>query len=189
MVYTPFHSNLDSLWLVLILILILILTSMSKSFKAADLLETWTQYFFYRLPHVTSWDWTSPYEICVIFVYLLLVSSKILPPPDSGIIVCCPEWSDIKYAWMPSCTYQNVLYLTLGFPIRRYPSLFLDVVMWKHEIFRCAKFTVLTPVSLLISCKLYFPIGTLKMSSMPTLTLKSTNKIFIRCLANSLNMF
>jgi hypothetical protein len=38
-----------------------------------------------------------------------------------------------------------------------------------------AKFTTLTPLSLLISCKLSFPIVGLQMSSLPTLALKSPN--------------
>jgi hypothetical protein len=51
--------------------------------------------------------------------------------------------------------------------------------MWEHrtfdsKIFDVGKFTTLTP--LLISCKLSFPIVGLKMSSIPTLALKS-NKI------------
>jgi hypothetical protein len=37
-------------------------------------------------------------------------------------------------------------------------------------------FTALTPASLLISCKLSFPIVGLKMSSLPTLALKSLNE-------------
>jgi hypothetical protein len=40
-----------------------------------------------------------------------------------------------------------------------------------------ANFTTLTPLLLLISCELSFPIVGLKMSSLPTLALKS-NKIF-----------
>jgi hypothetical protein len=41
-----------------------------------------------------------------------------------------------------------------------------------------AKFTNLTPLSLLISCRLSFPIVGLKMSSLLTLVLKSPNRIF-----------
>jgi hypothetical protein len=40
-----------------------------------------------------------------------------------------------------------------------------------------AKFTTLTPLSLIISSKLSFPIMDLKMSSLPTLALKSPNTI------------
>jgi hypothetical protein len=40
-----------------------------------------------------------------------------------------------------------------------------------------AKFTNLTPLSLQISCKLSFPIVGLKMSSLPTLVLKSRKRI------------
>jgi hypothetical protein len=40
-----------------------------------------------------------------------------------------------------------------------------------------AKFTNLTPLSLLISCKLSFLIVGLKMSSLPALAFKSPNRI------------
>jgi hypothetical protein len=40
------------------------------------------------------------------------------------------------------------------------------------------KFTNLTPLPLLISCKLSFPIVGLKISSLPTLALKSPNRIY-----------
>jgi hypothetical protein len=42
-----------------------------------------------------------------------------------------------------------------------------------------AKLTTLTPLSLLVACGLSFPIVVLKMSSLPTLALKSPNKIVI----------
>jgi hypothetical protein len=41
-----------------------------------------------------------------------------------------------------------------------------------------AKFTTLTPLLLLISCKLVLPIVGLKMSSLPTLALRTPNKNF-----------
>jgi hypothetical protein len=41
-----------------------------------------------------------------------------------------------------------------------------------------AKFTNVTPLSLLILYKLSFPIVGLKMSSLPTLALKSLNRIY-----------
>jgi hypothetical protein len=68
--------------------------------------------------------------------------------------------------------------------------MFMDVTMWEQwtfgcEIFRCGKVCSLTPLSLLISCKLSFPIVCLKMSSLPTLALKSPNRIFFWYLGNS----
>jgi hypothetical protein len=81
-----------------------------------------------------------------------------------------------------------------GLSIWRHPSIFMDVVMWEHrtfasEVFRYGKFTNLTPLSLLIHCKLSFPIVSLKISSLPTLTLKSPNRIFMWYLGNLSNMF
>jgi hypothetical protein len=42
-----------------------------------------------------------------------------------------------------------------------------------------AKITTLTPLSLLISCELSFPIVGLKISSILTFALKSPNRIFV----------
>jgi hypothetical protein len=50
-----------------------------------------------------------------------------------------------------------------------------------------AKFTTLTPLSLLILCKLSSPIVGLKMSSQPTLVLKFPNNIFMWYLGNLSN--
>jgi hypothetical protein len=82
--------------------------------------------------------------------------------------------------------------LIVGFPIWRRPSIFMDVAMWEHrtfdsEVFRCGKVYYLTPLSLLISCKLSFPIVGLKMSSLPTFALKSPNRIFVWYLGNLSN--
>jgi hypothetical protein len=68
----------------------------------------------------------------------------------------------------------------------------MDVAMWEHcifdsEVLDVAKFTNLTPLSLLISRKLSFQIVGLKMSSLPTLALKSHNRIFIWYLGNLSN--
>jgi hypothetical protein len=41
------------------------------------------------------------------------------------------------------------------------------------------KFNTLTPLSLLISCELPFPVVSLKISTLSTFTLKSSNKIFV----------
>jgi hypothetical protein len=53
--------------------------------------------------------------------------------------------------------------------------------MWKHVLLTVrfldfAEFTT-APLSLLISCKLSFPVVGLKMLSLPTSALKSSNKI------------
>jgi hypothetical protein len=51
------------------------------------------------------------------------------------------------------------------------------IVLLIDRFLDVAKFTTLTPLSLLISCKLSFPVTGLKMSSLPTLALKSHNRI------------
>jgi hypothetical protein len=63
--------------------------------------------------------------------------------------------------------YQEAINLIVLFPIRRSPSLFINVSMWEHStldrFFDVAKFTTLTPLSSLISYKLPFQIVDLKM--------------------------
>jgi hypothetical protein len=74
--------------------------------------------------------------------------------------------------------------LIVGFPIRRRPSKCMNVVMWNIVVLSVrfldvVKFTCLTPLSSLISHKLLFPVVSSKLSSLPTLALKSPNKIFV----------
>jgi hypothetical protein len=68
--------------------------------------------------------------------------------------------SDCGFSHVDTLRCGNIVLLTEGF---------LDV----------AKFTNLNPLSLLIPCKLAFPIVGLKMSSQPTLALKSLSRIFV----------
>jgi hypothetical protein len=73
---------------------------------------------------------------------------------------------------MPSPIYQNMVNLIVRLPIRRCPSKFMkvrcgNIVLLTVRYFDVAKFTTLTALSLLISCKLSFPIVGLKMSSLP----------------------
>jgi hypothetical protein len=53
---------------------LLLSTSVSKSSKAVNLFETPTQFCYLPSISFNSWDPTSLYEICVIFIYALLVS-------------------------------------------------------------------------------------------------------------------
>jgi hypothetical protein len=82
-----------------------------------------------------------------------------------------------------SPVYQNMVSLVVRLPIRRCPSKFMNVTMWEH----CTFDSKIFGLSLLISCKLSFPIFGLKMSSLPTLTLKSPYRIFIWSLGNLSN--
>jgi hypothetical protein len=52
-----------------------------------------------------------------------------------------------------------------------------NIVLLTVRFLDVAKLTTLTPLSLLVACRLSFPIVGLKMSSLPTLALKSPNKI------------
>jgi hypothetical protein len=64
---------------------------------------------------------------------------------------------------MLSPVYQNMVNLIVGVPIWRCPSIFVNVAMWEHctvdnEILDVAKFTTLTPLSVLVLYKLSFPV-------------------------------
>jgi hypothetical protein len=75
-----------------------------------------------------------------------------------------------------------VINLTVYLPIRKCQREFMYVVMLEHTLDRLldvAKFTTLIPLSLLILCKFLFSVVGLKMSSLPTLALKSPNKSFM----------
>jgi hypothetical protein len=90
---------------------------------------------------------------------------------------------------MPSPIYQIMANLIVGFPIWGCPSVFMNVAMREHcifdsEIFDVAKFTTLTPLSLLILCILSFPIVSLQFSSLPTLANELSKQIFVWYLGN-----
>jgi hypothetical protein len=54
-----------------------------------------------------------------------------------------------------------------------------NIVLSKIRLLDVAKFTILSPLLLLIIWRLSFPVIGLKISSLPTLALKSRNKMFI----------
>jgi hypothetical protein len=62
------------------------------------------------------------------------------------------------------------------------------LVLLPIRIFYVAKFTNLTPLSVLILCKLLFCMVNLKMSSCPTLPLKPPGRFLMWCLQNWSNM-
>jgi hypothetical protein len=78
-----------------------------------------------------------------------------------GTTVCCPERSDIKYTWMVSPIYQNMAHLSACLSIRRRPNKFMNIrcgkiVSLEIRFLNVAKFTKLTPLSLLILYKFCF---------------------------------
>jgi hypothetical protein len=99
------------------------------------------------------------YSLFLFLKYLLASRDHIV----AGITICCPVWSNIKHIRMPSPVFYNVVNLNMGFPCRD-----IQVYCW---MLRCGntllltlrlldvtEITNLTPLSLLISCKLSFPI-------------------------------
>jgi hypothetical protein len=55
-----------------------------------------------------------------------------------------------------------------------------NIVLLTTTFFDVAKFTTLTPLSLLVSCKLSFPIVGLKISSLPTFAMKSPYRMVLQ---------
>jgi hypothetical protein len=85
---------------------------------------------------------------------------------------------------MTSFVYQDVIYLICVMPSGEVQvGIWMlrcgNVVLLTVTFFEVAKFTTLTPLSLLVSCWLSLPIIGLKMSALPTFALKSPTKIFV----------
>jgi hypothetical protein len=76
------------------------------------------------------------------------------------------NWSAIKHTPMPSPSYQNMVSLIVGFPIRRRQSKFINIAMCQtctlDKFLDVAKSITGTPLSLQISCQLSFPIVGMK---------------------------
>jgi hypothetical protein len=84
---------------------------------------------------------------------------------------------------MSSRIYQEVVNLVVRLSFRRSRVVFINVAMRDHctlgsKFQDVAKFVTLTPLSLLIMCERSFPIVDLKISSLRTFALKSSDKMF-----------
>jgi len=71
-----------------------------------------------------------------------------------SITVSFPERSYFEYTGMRSPIYQHVITLVVVFPIRGGSGVFINVSAQEHRalynsVFLIAKFTILTPLSLL----------------------------------------
>jgi hypothetical protein len=84
-----------------------------------------------------------------------------------SVTICCPEWSDITYTWMLSPVYKNMVNLVVHLSIMRCQSKFINVTVWErhtfdNKIFGCGKIYYSDSVIITNSCKLSFPIVSLK---------------------------
>jgi hypothetical protein len=69
-----------------------------------------------------------------------------------------------RYTNTTSLLCQNIINLTVDFPIRRIPNIFMNVQFWEYPNFNCeildvAKFTTVAPLICLISCKFDFQLS------------------------------
>jgi hypothetical protein len=120
----------------------------------------------FSLTFVTTRQWSVP-------------QSAHLNDRTSSTLECCllSTKNIVNLTAFPSDVQESLRMLQCG-----------NIVLWTLRFLELAKFTTLTPLSLLISCKVSFPIVGLKMSSLPTLAVKSPpNNIFICYLGNLSN--
>ena len=87
---------------------------------------------------------------------------------------------------MPSPICHCVINLVVGLPVRRDPGVLKECFgagTWSSYqldfFFDVAKFTTLTSLSLVSSCRLKLPVAGLKVFSIPTFALEYPNRIFI----------
>jgi hypothetical protein len=91
---------------------------------------------------------------------------------------------------MTSPIYQYVINMVVSLPNRKGPGVLMNVLVQEHcalinQMLDVAKFTILTPMSLLSKHRFSFPIVSLKILSLPTFELKSPNRIFIGARGNA----
>jgi len=93
------------------------------------------------------------------------------------------ERSYIEYTCMPYSMYQYVIDLIVTLPIRIDLGVFRmfrcgNILLLNTRHFYMVEFTTLTPLSLLSSCKLSFPVVGFNIYSFPSFALKSTNRMW-----------
>jgi len=122
----------------------------------------------------------SPSNFCAI-VYLLPIFPKQLRPPDSYQYHSQLPWNFIHLVYSNAISYLSMWLIRLCLPIRRGTWMFrcMNTMLLISRFFDVTKFTHLTPLSFLSWCRHSFPIVGLKIFSLPTLALKSPNRIFI----------
>jgi hypothetical protein len=138
---------------------LLISTSASKFPKAANPYEISTWYCCLPCTSFNFLRMNLSYEI-YLFIHFWSLPTFCHHQIVIRITICCPEWSVIKYTWMPSLIKIWSVWLWV------FPSGDVQETLW---MLRCgniilltirfldvAKFTTLT---LLISCKLSFPVN------------------------------
>jgi hypothetical protein len=170
------HNKLDTLWLIFLYSqALLISTSASKFSKAANLFEILTgcsslrstSFLFLEIEPVHM------NTMCCSFTHCQSLTNFYHHQIVVSITICFPERTDIMYTWMLSPIYQNKVNLIVSLAILQCPGKFMNVTIWKHctltfVFLDVAKFTTLTPLSLITLCKLWFPVVGLKMFSLPT---------------------
>jgi hypothetical protein len=185
---SSFRNKLDFLWLKFYILPNSFPSTIPSSFKlseAADLSDISTRYCS---SHSSSFQFFRIEPLHMKSLRYLLTHGRFLhkfwhQKIVVSITVCCPEISYINIfesrllsigiwsVWLrvfPSVVQINLWMLRCG-NIEKLTVIFLDV----------PKFTALSQLSLLISYQLLFPVFGLKISSIPTLAVKSPNKIFI----------
>jgi hypothetical protein len=129
--------------------------------SAANMFVTVTSYC--SLTFFTSWDGNSPHLSSVQLIYFTYCYSH---PTFCNCQIACSitvspsEKSDIKYTWMPSHVYQDVINLAVRLPLGRGPSVFMSVAIREqctltNNFLYVARFATLIPFLWLISWALF----------------------------------
>jgi hypothetical protein len=143
------HNNRDSLVDIFIFSLIvsqalLVSSSASKSSKAIWDFKT---ILFFTLYHVLFPEIESIHmnSVCCLFTACQPLPNFCHHQIVASITNCHPEWLDIKYTWMLSPIYRNIVNFVVSLSIRRCSSKFMNVTIWElctfdSQIFGCVKF-------------------------------------------------
>jgi hypothetical protein len=154
-------------------------TSVSKFSKATNLFEILTQYCSLHSTSFNSWDWTSNMNpACSLFTYCHSFPNFCHHEVVVSITICCPEWTD-KCRFLSMKIWSILLWVLQSGDVQvtlwmlRCGNIVILPVRFLDEV----KLDTLTPLLLLLfACWLSFTIVGLKMSSLPSLELKSPNK-------------
>jgi hypothetical protein len=159
---------------------LLISISSSKFSKDANLFEILTWHFSLTYTSFNFLDQTSPCKHRALLIHCQSLPNVSRYQIVIRITVCCPERSGVRYIWMPSHVYENMVNSTEFISGDAQVNLWMlrcgNIVLLTVRLSDVVKFTTLTALSLLTSCKLLSPVIGLQISSLPTSALKSPNK-------------
>jgi hypothetical protein len=127
---------------------------------------------------LASWDWISSYQTPVLLLYLPSVSNFCRHQTVMNDTISYPERWHIENTWMLSHVFQYVIYLIANLSMKRGLGVIMKVAIQEHWvlddwIFWGDEVCYSMLLSLLFSCKVSFPIASVKMPFVLSFVLKS----------------